>query len=40
MRKSITVLLTVAALALPIADATAATRATSKKIVVSKRFTG
>jgi len=40
MRKSITVLLTVAALALPIADATAATRATAKKIVVSKRFTG
>ena len=40
MRKSITVLLTVAALALPIADATAATRATVKKIVVSKRFTG
>ena len=40
MRKSITLLLTVAALALPIADATAATRATTKKIVVSKRFTG
>jgi uncharacterized protein with FMN-binding domain len=40
MRKSITVLLTVAALALPIVDATAATRATAKKIVVSKRFTG
>ena len=40
MRKSITVLLTVAALALPIADATAATRATTKKIVVSKRFSG
>ena len=40
MRKSITVLLTVAALALPIAGATAATRATTKKIVVSKRFTG
>ena len=40
MRTSITVLLTVAALALPIADATAATRATTKKIVVSKRFTG
>jgi uncharacterized protein with FMN-binding domain len=40
MRKSITVLLTVAALSLPIADATAATRATTKKIVVSKRFTG
>jgi uncharacterized protein with FMN-binding domain len=40
MRKSITILLTVAALSLPIADATAATRATTKKIVVSKRFTG
>jgi uncharacterized protein with FMN-binding domain len=40
MRKSITVLLTVVALALPIADATAAARATTKKIVVSKRFTG
>ena len=40
MRKSITVLLTVAALALPIADATAATRATTKKIVVSKLFSG
>jgi len=38
MRKSIIILLTVAALALPIVDATAATRA--KKIVVSKRFTG
>jgi uncharacterized protein with FMN-binding domain len=40
MRKSIVILLTVAALALPIADATAATRAATKKIVVSKRFTG
>src|SRR5207249_10886409 len=40
MRRSITVLLTVAALALPIADATAASRATTKKIVVSKRFSG
>jgi uncharacterized protein with FMN-binding domain len=40
MRKSITVLLSVAALSLPIVDATAATRATTKKIVVSKRFTG
>ena len=39
MRKSIIVLLTVAALALPIVDATAATRATARKIVV-KRFTG
>ena len=40
MRKSIIILLTVAALALPIVDATAATRTTAKKIVVSKRFTG
>ena len=40
MRKSIIILLTVAALALPIVDATAATRAATKKIVVSKRFTG
>jgi uncharacterized protein with FMN-binding domain len=39
MRKAIILLLTVAALALPIVDATAATRATTKK-VVSKRFTG
>ena len=34
------VLLTVVVLALPIVDATAATRATMKKIVVSKRFSG
>src|SRR2546427_12191381 len=40
MRKSIIILLTVAALALPIVDATAATRPTTKKIFVSKRFTG
>ncbi len=41
MRKSIIVLITVAALALPVVDATAATlTTTSKKIVVSKRFTG
>jgi uncharacterized protein with FMN-binding domain len=40
MRKSITILLTVAALTLPIVDATAATLAKTKKIVVSKRFTG
>ena len=40
MRKSIIILLTVAALALPIVDATAATRAASKKIVVTKRFAG
>jgi uncharacterized protein with FMN-binding domain len=40
MRRYIIVLLTVAALALPIVDATAATRATTKKIVVTKRFSG
>jgi len=40
MRKSIIILLTVAVLAIPIADATAATRATTRKIVVSKRFAG
>jgi uncharacterized protein with FMN-binding domain len=41
MRKSIIVLLTVAALALPIVDASAAaTKVTTRKIVVTKRFTG
>ena len=40
MRKFILILLTVIVLALPIADATAATRVTTKKIVVSKRFSG
>ena len=40
MRKSIIILLTVAALALPIVDATAATRTATRKVVVSKRFTG
>jgi uncharacterized protein with FMN-binding domain len=42
MRKSIIILLTVAALALPIVDATAtaATKAKAKKIVVTKRFAG
>ena len=40
MRKSIAILLTVAALALPIVDATAATLATTRKIVVTKRFAG
>ena len=40
MRKYIIVLLTVAVLAVPIVDATAATRAATKKIVVSKRFSG
>ena len=40
MRKYIIVLLTVAVLALPLVDATAATRAATRKIVVSKRFSG
>ncbi|MDX6408165.1 MAG: hypothetical protein QOE13_1236 [Gaiellaceae bacterium] len=40
MRKWIIILLAVAALVLPIADATAATLAATKKIVVTKRFTG
>jgi len=40
MRRYMIVLLTVVVLALPIVDATAATRATTKKIVVSKRFSG
>ena len=40
MRKSIVILLTIAALALPIVDATAATRAAMRKIVVTKRFPG
>ena len=41
MRKSIIVLLTVAALALPIVDASAAaTKVATRKIVVTKRFTG
>ena len=40
MRKSISILLTVAALALPIVDATAATKAKAKKVVVSKQFAG
>ena len=40
MRKSIVIVLTVAALALPIVDAPAATRATTRKIVVTKRFAG
>src|SRR6266446_5339425 len=39
MRKSIIILLTVAALALPIVDATAATRATTRTIVVRKTTT-
>lgn len=40
MRKSILILLTVLVLALPIVDATAATKAKAKTIVVSKRFSG
>jgi uncharacterized protein with FMN-binding domain len=40
MRKSIIILLTVAVLALPTVDATAATRAATKKIVISKKVTG
>jgi len=40
MRKSIVILLTVAALVLPIVDASAATLATTRKIVVTKRFAG
>ena len=40
MRKIITTVLTVATLALPIANATAATKAAKKKIVVTRRFAG
>ena len=40
MRKFVLVLLTVLVLALPIVDATAATKAKAKTIVVSKRFSG
>jgi uncharacterized protein with FMN-binding domain len=40
MRKSILILLTVLVLALPIVDATAATKAKAKTVVVSKRFSG
>ena len=40
MRKIITTVLTVATLALPIVDASAATKAAKKKIVVTKRFAG
>jgi uncharacterized protein with FMN-binding domain len=40
MRKFVLILLTAAALALPIVDATAATRATTTKVITSKRFTG
>ena len=40
MRKTITTLLTVVVLALPVVDATAASRAAAKKIVVTKKFAG
>jgi uncharacterized protein with FMN-binding domain len=40
MRKIITTVLTVATLALPIVDASAATKAAKKKIVVTKKFAG
>jgi uncharacterized protein with FMN-binding domain len=40
MRKAITTLLTVATLSLPVVNATAATKAASRKIVVTKKFTG
>lgn len=40
MRKTITTLLTILVLSLPVADATAATRATTRKIVVTKKFVG
>ena len=40
MRKIITTVLTVATLALPIVDASAATKAATKKIVVTKKFAG
>jgi uncharacterized protein with FMN-binding domain len=40
MRKTITTLLTVVVLALPVVDATAATKAAAKKIVVTKKVSG
>jgi uncharacterized protein with FMN-binding domain len=40
MRKIITTVLTVATLAVPIVDASAATKAAKKKIVVTKKFAG
>ncbi|MDX6412764.1 MAG: hypothetical protein QOH23_174 [Gaiellaceae bacterium] len=40
MRKTITTLLTILVLSLPVVDATAATRATTRKIVVTKKFAG
>jgi uncharacterized protein with FMN-binding domain len=40
VRKTITTLLTILVLSLPVVDATAATRATTRKIVVTKKFAG
>lgn len=40
MRKTITTLLTILVLSPPVVDATAATRATTRKIVVTKKFVG
>jgi uncharacterized protein with FMN-binding domain len=40
VRKTITTLLVAAVIALPVADATAAVKATSKKKVVTRRFAG
>jgi uncharacterized protein with FMN-binding domain len=40
MRRTITTLLTAAALSLPIVDATAAVNATARKVVVTKTFAG
>lgn len=40
MRKTITTLLTILVLSLPVVDATATTRATTRKIVVTKKFVG
>jgi uncharacterized protein with FMN-binding domain len=40
VRKTITTLLTILVLSLPVANATAATKAASRKIVVTKKFTG
>jgi uncharacterized protein with FMN-binding domain len=40
VRKTITTLLTILVLSLPVVNATAATKAATRKIVVTKRFTG
>jgi uncharacterized protein with FMN-binding domain len=40
VRKTITTLLTILVLSVPVANATAATKAASRKIVVTKKFTG